>query len=201
MSPSRWRKALWLIAAATIILSVPTLHPILADQQSPITNALDVQLFVGSRLLVASDQNTIQRVLLQGNLTAANYTQPAQYPTNDFELTSSNPGTYDLRVLFDWKVNYIVNLYVQSNQSAITYSTPEYLPSGGQPKPNPTPNALAPNQSATTNSTSYYLSGGAFELDLEATFIRRSSANLTPLSWKCAGSVKWYDESWATLTT
>jgi len=120
---SRARPVLWLVAALAILLLASTTHLVLADQQSPITNAQNMQLFVGDWLLVTSNQNSIQRVFLQGNLTAANYTQPAQYPTNGFTLTSSEPGTYDLKILFDLQTSYMVNLYVQSNKSILTYGT------------------------------------------------------------------------------
>lgn len=119
------------------------MHIVLAEPQ-PITRAQDIQLFVGDTLIVSSDQNSIQRVFLQGNLTAANLTKPAQYPANKFELTAFSSETYNLRVLFDLQTGYKVNLYVQPS-----------------------------DQSRTTNSTSYYLSGGPSELDVKATFITR----------------------------
>jgi len=190
---SRARPVLWLVAALAILLLASTTHLVLADQQSPITNAQNMQLFVGDWLLVTSNQNSIQRVFLQGNLTAANYTQPAQYPTNGFTLTSSEPGTYDLKILFDLQTSYMVNLYVQSNKSILTYGTTShasyvYLGEGGQPKPASNPYALASNQSATTNSTSYYLSGGPSELDVSATFLPRPYAGFTPASAESAST-------------
>lgn len=195
---SRALQVLWLVAAVAMILSASTSHPVVADQQSPITNAQNMQLFVGDRLLVASNQNSIQRVFLQGNLTAANYTQPAQYPTNGFTLTSSEPGIYYLKILFDLQTSYTVNLYVQSNQSTVTYSTTShlgflYLGEGGQPKPNPNSDALVSNQSATTNSTSFYLSSGPSELDVRATFLLRPYAGFTPISTESASTsfVEW----------
>jgi len=185
---SRVQQVLWLVAALALIFSAPTLHLVLADQQSPITNAQDMVLFVGDSLFVTSNQNSIQRVFLQGNLTVANYTQPAQYPTNGFTLTTSHPGTYELKVLFDLQTSYVVNLYVQSNQSTLPYSTPSYRLSGGQPSPNPAWSyILTSNQSATTNSTSYYLSSGPSELDVRATFVPLNAA-FTPSSAESASS-------------
>ncbi len=190
---SRAQQVLWLVAALALILSAPTLHLVVADQQSPITNAQDMLLFVGDSLLVTSNQNSIQRVFLQGNLTVANYTQPAQYPTNGFTLTTSDPGTYYLKVLLDLQTSYIVNLYVQSNQSTTPNSTPNYRLSGGQPNPNPNSYNLVSNQSVTTNSTSYYLSGGSSELDVRATFISRQNAAFTPSSAESASTslIEW----------
>jgi len=189
---SRAQQVLWLVAALAMILFAST-SLVLADQQSPITNVQYMDIFVGDWLLVTSTQNSIQRVFLQGNLTAANYTQPAQYPTNEFTLTSSEPGTYDLKILFDLQTSYTVNLYVQSNQSLLAYSTSShasyvYLGEGGQPKPSPNPFALASNQSTApnSNSTSYYLSGGPSELDVSATFLPRQFGAFTPASAESA---------------
>jgi len=131
-----------LAAILTVILSTPTLTIVLADQQ-PITRAQEIQLYARDSLIIMSDQNSIQRVFLQGNLTAANITK-ALYPTNEFELTALDPGVYDLRVLFDLQTDYKVNLYVQTS-----------------------------NQSRIANNTAYYLSGGPSELDVKATFIAR----------------------------
>jgi hypothetical protein len=181
-----------------MILCAPTSQRVLADQQSPITNAQDVDLYVGEWLLVASNQNSIQRVFLQGNLTAANYSQPAQYPTNGFTLTSSEPGTYDLKILLDLQTSYTVTLYVESNQSTTGYSTFShasyvYLGQGGQPKPNPNPYALVPSQSTVTNSTSYYLSGGPSELDVGVIFVPRpNGAFMSPSAESASSSfVEW----------
>jgi len=165
-----------------VLVSALLLGFVFADQQSPITKAQHIQLSVGDWLLVTSNGNSIQHVFLQGNLTAAKYTQPAHYPTNEFTLTTSNQGTYDLKVFFDLQSGYVVNLYVQSNQSTVTYGTPNRLPAGGQPHSNPTSHSLVSNQSATTNSTSYYISVGPFELDVEAEFLLRPSAAFAPLS-------------------
>jgi len=180
MTLSRAQHFLWLVAATAIILSAARFHFVLADQQSPIANSQDIQLFVGDCLFVTSNQNSIQRVLLQGNLTAANYTQAAQYPINGFTLTSSEPGTYDLELLFNLQEPYLVKLYVQSNESAVAYSSPTYQLSGGQPRPSENPFALASNQSLTENSTSFYLSGGPSELDVRATFLQRPYGTFMP---------------------
>jgi len=177
---SRAWQVSWLFAALAMIVFVPTFRLVLADQQSPVTNTQDMELFVGDWLFVTCNQNSIQQVFLQGNLTSANYTQPGQYPTNEFILKSSEPGTYYLKILFDLQMSYVVNLYVQSNQSGILYSAATYHLSGGQPKPSPTSNSYAPasNQLTTQNST-YYLSAGPSELDVRATFLPRSYLTFT----------------------
>lgn len=116
---------------------------VLAEPQS-ITRSQDIQLYVGDSLVISSDQNSIQRVFLQGNLTSAIIMKPAQYPANRFEIAAFNPGVYDLKVLFDLQTDYSVNLHAQPA-----------------------------NQTRRTNSTSYYLSSGPSQLDIKATFVAR----------------------------
>jgi hypothetical protein len=84
---------------------------------------------------------SIQQVFIDGNLSVANITQPPQYPTNNFEITASTPGLYQIRVIFDQATSYNVNVFVRSSQPSIA-----------------------------GNSTSYYMSGGSLELDLTANF-------------------------------
>jgi hypothetical protein len=131
------------------VLLAPTLTLAHADQ--PTTPTRDIRLFVGDSLVINSNQNSIQHVFLQGNLTVANLTKPAQYPANHFELTARHPGTYQLKVLFDSLTDYKIDLYVRTA-----------------------------DQRATKNSTSYYLSGGPFEIGLNATFSDRPTN--TPLA-------------------
>jgi hypothetical protein len=116
-----------------------------AESQS-IIRTQDLQLYVGDSLIISSDQTSIQRVLLQGNVTSVGVMKRVQYPTNRFEFTSLNPGIYDLRVLFDLQSDYRVNLYAQLS-----------------------------NQTRMMNSTSYYLSSGQSELDVKASFLARPS--------------------------
>lgn len=122
-----------------------------ADQ--PVTRTQVIQLNVGESLVVQSDRTSIQRVVLEGNLSAANLIKPAQYPATDFELRALNPGSYGLRVIFDYPNDYKVNLFVRDSAANIV-----------------------------KNSSMYYLSGGAFELDVNATFNPRpeKSAIVTP---------------------
>lgn len=84
---------------------------------------------------------------MEGNLSSANLTRPVQYPTNKFALTVFNPGTYEIRFLFDDSNDYKVNLHVQTVDGGVT------------------------------NSTTYYLSGGPFELDVNAAFVYRPSSH------------------------
>lgn len=116
-----------------------SLRSALADQT--IVRRQDIQLNVGESLIIRSDRNSIQRVFLVGNLSYADIPKPSQYPANDFEIVAFNPGSYELRVLFDHPSDYKVNVFVKSSGDTVT-----------------------------KNSTTYFLSGGTFELDVNATF-------------------------------
>jgi len=100
-----------------------------------------VQLNVGDSLIIQSDHSAIQQAFVEGNLSAAQLTKPSQYPTNNFELQAAAAGDYEVRIIFDEAIDYNVNLFVKQ---------------GGT--------------NAVQNSTSYYVSGGTFELDVSAYF-------------------------------
>jgi hypothetical protein len=124
---------------------------VLADQPQPLTRTQSAQLDVGDTLIVHSDHIGIQQVIVQGNLSVANFTQPAQYPTNDFEITTSTPGYYEITVILNQATSYTVNVFVKSNQPSLA-----------------------------DNSTTYYMSGGQLDLDLVANFSPRPDLSLAP---------------------
>jgi hypothetical protein len=100
-----------------------------------------VQLNVSDSLLIQSNRLAIQQAFLQGNLSAAIVDSPSHYPADYFQLNASAPGNYELRLIFNESSDYNVNLYVRHNDTK-----------------------------ALDNSTSYYISGGSFELDVNAQF-------------------------------
>jgi len=106
-----------------------------------LVRAQTAELNVGDSLIVQSDHVNIQQVFIQGNLSVANFTQPTQYPTSNFEITASSPGLYQIRVMLDQAASYNVNVLVKSSSPIIA-----------------------------ENSTSYYMSGGPLELDLTVNF-------------------------------
>jgi hypothetical protein len=141
----------------TLILILPILiagtHIAFADQSQPIVRSQAAQLDVGDYLIVQSDHYSIQQIVVQGNLSEANMTQQSHYPTNNFEITSSTPGYYQITVILNQATNYNVNVFVKSSQP-----------------------------STTDNSTTYYMSGGQLELDLVANFNPRPDNPATPVS-------------------
>lgn len=103
-----------------------------------------MQLSTGDALVVQSDRASIQQVFVQGNFSATNMTRPASYPTYDYQIQAFSPGSFELRFIFDYPSQYQVSLLTESSGS-----------------------------SSPGNSTTYYLSGGSFELDVSATFDAR----------------------------
>jgi len=117
-----------------------------------------VQLNVGDSLVLQSNRLSIQRIFLEGNLSAATVERPSQYPTNHLQLNASMPGTYQLQVIFNQESDYNVNLYIrQSGTNAID------------------------------NNTSFYVSGGSFELDVNAYF----NPNLTEANIQVPSMSPW----------
>jgi len=98
--------------------------------------------------VVQSDRASIQQVIAQGNFSATNMTRPSHYPAGDYELQAFNPGSFELTFIFDYSSEYQVNLLTRSSDP----TSPE-------------------------NSTTYYLSGGSFELDVSAIFNARANAS------------------------
>jgi len=159
-------RVLMLVLAFIMVLIVPMAGTVFADQQT-ITNSQGIELFVGGSIFVVSDRPSIQRTLLEGNLTAVNYA-PDQYPTNEFAFTSTSPGEFTLRLFFDYATGYKVrvqssNVTTLSNMPSA--SSKEWV-SMGFP-------ILQQTQSSSSNSTTYYLSGGPSELDIDAIYLGR----------------------------
>ena len=140
MSNGRYlRFGLCLLVVLVLPLAFARIQTASADQT--LTRTENVVLNVGDYLVVHSDHFGIQQVFVEGNLSAATLVKPSQYPTNDFELSASAQGAYELRVIFNQSTDYNVNLFVRDGASNTVY-----------------------------NSTTYYISGGSFELDVDAYF-------------------------------
>jgi hypothetical protein len=132
-----------LILLVILILALPlalTSGQIVSADQT-LTRTETVQLNVGDSLVLKSDRFSIQQIFLEGNLSAATVAKASQYPTNYFELNASAPGSYQLQVMFNQASDYNVNVYVRQRGT----------------------NEIG-------NSTAFYVSGGSFELDVNAYF-------------------------------
>ena len=130
---------------------------IVAAQQQ-VAQSQDVEVAAGSSLIVMSNRTSIQRILVEGNVSNAVLRTPSQYPGDSFTIFSRNPETYQVELFFNYSSDYAVNLLVQDSNSS-TYSV--------------------------SNNSAYYLSGGPFELDLRIVFTPRpyvSSVVAAPVS-------------------
>lgn len=137
--------------ALIAILMLAILAPLLASlqfvsaqQEQVVTRSQRVELTAGDMLVFHSDRSSLQRVLVEGNLTNATIKKPPQYPANDFAITSSSAETFSLRLFFDYTSDYNVTVAIQS-EGLIT----------------------------TRVNATYYMSGGPFELDVTAIFDSR----------------------------
>lgn len=101
-------------------------------------------------IVLTIDHNTIQKLFLTGNLTYLNLTKPQLYPASEFGVAATGPASYEIQVLFDSQGDYTVNLFVVNQDSGLT-----------------------------RNATTYYFSGGPFELDINATFSPRPNETAT----------------------
>jgi hypothetical protein len=137
--------ALVVFMGLTLPFVLSNLQPVRADQ-GLVRGAL-VQLNVGDSLVVQTTGPAIQKLFLDGNLSAVKIQKPSQYPADHFEVTSSEPGTYDLQVICNQTSDYSVNLFVRENGTNSIY-----------------------------NSTSYYVSAGSLQLDVTIYFDPAPSA-------------------------
>ena len=131
--------ALVVFMSLTLPFVLSNLQTVKADQG--LVRGAMVQLNVGDSLVVNTTRPAIQKLFLDGNLSAVSVDRPAQYPADHFEVTASEPGTYDLQVIFNQTSDYMVDLFVRQNGTNTIY-----------------------------NSTSYYVSGGSLQLDITVYF-------------------------------
>ena len=135
----------WVAVVLLVALAFAGMQTASADQT--LTRTLSVQLSTGDSLVVQSNRESIEQVFVQGNFSATNMTRPAHYPVSDYEIQAFNPGSFELRFIFNYPTEYQINLLTRSS-----------------------------NPSSPGNSTTYYLSGGSFELDVSAIFNARLNA-------------------------
>jgi len=162
----------------SMILLLPAAKTVFADQQN-ITNIQGIELFVGDAIVVKSDQQSIERVFLQGNLSAASY-GPVQYPTDQFIFTSMSPGSFVLRLFFNYPIGYKVD--VKTSNQTTTTNVPGHLLPGVTP---------IFQLTQTSNSTAYYLSGGPSELDVDAIFVPRPYSTSGVFESPSVGLIGW----------
>jgi hypothetical protein len=139
-----FKSTAWLVLALCI-LTICSAAQFVAAQQ-PVTGSQDVEITVGDSFTVSSNRTSIQRILVEGNVSNTTLKKPSEYPADSFTISSRSPGTYQLEALLNYSSDYAVNLFVQASNSS------RYNISG--------------------NAT-YYISSGPFELDLKIVFMPR----------------------------
>jgi hypothetical protein len=162
---SRLKTTPRILLLALIIGALSTMQLVAAEQ--PITRSQDVQLNVGDSLVVASNRMSIERVLVEGNVSYAGIKKPSQYPADSFAISAYSPAIYLLVISFDFQSDYQIRLFVQ-----------------------------APNGSMISNSSTYYISNGPFELDVKVSFSPRANATsiAAPSTSPWEGFVSWLDK-------
>jgi hypothetical protein len=125
-----------------------------ASADANLTRTQNIQLNTGDALLVQSDRASIQQVFVQGNFSATNMTRPASYPADNFKIKAFSPGSFQLKFIFDFPSEYQVKLLTQ---------------------------ASGPGSNGN-NSTTYYLSSGSFELDVNVVFNAHTKTSATILT-------------------
>lgn len=130
-----------LIIILAIVLPVILAGTQVAKADQTVIRTETVQLNVGDSLVLQSNRLSIQQVFIEGNLSAATLEKPSRYPADHFELNASLPGDYQLQAIFNQASDYNIDLLIRQNATNAIY-----------------------------NSTTLYVSGGSFELDVSAYF-------------------------------
>jgi hypothetical protein len=140
------KAASWI--SVLVLIAIVHSPMLLVATAQPVVRSQSVQLTVGDSLKVTSNRPSIERVMVQGNLSYASIEKPPEYPTDKFAISASMPASYSLELLFNYSNDYRINLFVQ-----------------------------AANQPSVNNNSSYYVSSGPFELDIKADFAPKANTS------------------------
>ncbi|MEK6919882.1 MAG: hypothetical protein AABX62_02435, partial [Thermoproteota archaeon] len=84
-----------------------------------------VNLYSGDKLTVKSDQTTIQRVVIRGNLSAASISS-LSYPARNFTLTSNATELYTLNLWLSYPGPYTTSIVLMDSSDGSTTQLPSY---------------------------------------------------------------------------
>ncbi len=87
-------------------------------------------MYTGSTLLVRADQQAIQRVIVKGNLSAANLSS-VTYPARNFTISSNASEAYTLNVYLSYPSAYTTSLSVKDQSGKPSGQLPSYYVSNG----------------------------------------------------------------------
>ncbi|TMI28472.1 hypothetical protein E6H36_00690 [Candidatus Bathyarchaeota archaeon] len=110
-----------LVAVLATIFFQPG-HSILSPQESAILNS-------GDKLVILSDQSSIQTVVVRGNLTAASWSKA--YFSRNFTLTSNSTSTYTLNIWSSYPGPYTTSVNVRDHVRGSSSQVASYFVSGG----------------------------------------------------------------------
>ena len=114
----------------------------------------NVNLYSGGKLTISANQPAIQSVFIRGNLSAAKYSNP-NYPSKNFTISTNSTQLYTLNIWLSYPSTYT---------TSITTTDP------------------TTNQSS--QYTSYYVSGGALNVTIYASFQPPPTGGMgTPVTW------------------
>jgi len=88
-------------------------------------------LFVGDTLILRSDQPSIDRIVIRGNLSAASVPS-ITYPAKNFTLTSNASETYVVNAWLTYPGPYTANVAMKSSVDGSTTQLPSYYVSSGE---------------------------------------------------------------------
>src|SRR2546427_9977823 len=123
------------------LLQLPT-HAVMSPQASVTLNPSNV-------LIVRSDQNSLQNVVVEGNISAASYSK-GPYPSANFTLASDTSQQYARA----HTLQYILNMTFSNGPSSYSVFVETKDPADG----------------STAQVTSYYVSSGELDLTITAVF-------------------------------
>ncbi len=133
------KRGSWTLVALTFLLLVTTISSGHSTTSSPQEN---VNLYTGQKLIVQSNQPTLQSIFVRGNLTAASISNT----TKSFTLTTNSTQQYTANVLFSSSSAYTTSIIINDPSSNSNSQYTSYYVSGGglnltvfasfQPNPN-----------------------------------------------------------------
>ena len=110
------------LVAVQLAVLLPFAHSALSPQESAILNT-------GDKLVIVSDQSSIQTVVVRGNLTAATWSR-TNFSKN-FTLTSNSTSTYTLNIWSSYPGPYTTSVNVKDHVQGSTSQVASYFVSGG----------------------------------------------------------------------
>ncbi len=110
------------LVAVQLVVLLPLAHSTLSPQES-------ASLTSGDKLVIVSDQSSIQTVVVRGNLTAATWSK-TNFSKN-FTLTTNSTSTYTLNIWSSYAGPYTTSINVKDRAQGSSSQVASYFVSGG----------------------------------------------------------------------